>query len=60
MRVRDIFIILACLLLVAFSMFAFFVYGFSIFIVWKSGYHFIAICLGVIISIAVLARMLDE
>ena len=60
MRVRDVLIIPACLLFIAFSMFAFFVYGFSIFIIWKSGYHFIAICLGFIISIAVLARVLNE
>ena len=60
MKVRDVLIGLACLLFIAFSIFAFAVYGFSIFIVWKSGHPYISICLGFFIVLAMFARWIDE
>ena len=57
MIVRDVFIILACLLVIAFSIFALFVYVFCVAIVWKAGYPFMAGCLAFFLFLAAMDRL---
>ena len=45
MSARDIFFILAALLVIAFSIFALVVYVFCVVVVWKAGHPFMAGCL---------------
>ena len=57
MTARDIFLILAVLLVIAFSIFALVVYVFCVAVVWKAGYPFMAGCLAFFMTLAAIDRL---